>query len=88
MLGLSSALGWIRFMQDSFKFSQTLGPLVLMVKTMIFDSVIPFAVIYACFFAMTLSLMLGAYKVRRRYGDHHQRWPSRPVACMRRHAYV
>ena len=36
ILGFASALGWMRFMQDSFKFSQTLGPLVLMVKTMIF----------------------------------------------------
>ena len=34
LIGFSSALAWVRFMTDSFKFSTTLGPLVLMVTEM------------------------------------------------------
>ena len=32
MLGLSSGLGWMRFLQDSFKFSSNIGPLVTVVR--------------------------------------------------------
>jgi hypothetical protein len=37
ILGVAAFLGWMHFMQDSFKFSQTLGPLVLMVTRMLMD---------------------------------------------------
>ena len=62
LLGLSSALSWIRFMADSFKFSSALGPLVLMVYSMLQRDVLPFLVVYACFFCTSLTLLLGIYR--------------------------
>lgn len=62
VLGVSSALGWMRFLQDAFKFSSQLGPLVLLVSKMLNENVLPFVMMYACFFCMVLSLLTGAYQ--------------------------
>ncbi|KAL1525758.1 hypothetical protein AB1Y20_020601 [Prymnesium parvum] len=62
ILGVSNAMGWMRFLQYAFKFSSQLGPLVLLVTKMLYENVIPFVAMYACFFAMFLTLLNGAYQ--------------------------
>jgi len=61
ILGISSGMGWMRFLQDSFKFSASLGPLVLMVIKMCTQDVVPFVAMWLCFFSMCFSSMWGIY---------------------------
>jgi len=62
LLGCASALSWLRFMSDTFKFSEKLGPFVLMVSKMLIDNVSSFILMYICFFCMMLSLLYGFYR--------------------------
>jgi len=61
ILGFASALGWLRFLQDSFKFSPQMGPLVLMVQKMVVQNVLPFMTMFCCFFLMTFAWLWGVY---------------------------
>jgi len=61
VLGFASALGWMRFLQDSFKFSPQMGPLVLMIQKMLFENVLPFLTMFFCFFTMCFSWLWGIY---------------------------
>ena len=65
ILGLSSGLGWMRFLQDSFKFSASLGPLVLMVIKMSTQDIVPFALMWLCFFSLNFSSMWGIVRAAR-----------------------
>ena len=61
ILGLASGLGWVRFMQDSFKFSSNLGPLVLMVSKIVKRDVFGFVAMFMCFFSTFMSMLWGIY---------------------------
>eukprot|EP00326_Haptolina_ericina_P008952 CAMPEP_0181210514 /NCGR_PEP_ID=MMETSP1096-20121128/23269_1 /TAXON_ID=156174 ORGANISM="Chrysochromulina ericina, Strain CCMP281" /NCGR_SAMPLE_ID=MMETSP1096 /ASSEMBLY_ACC=CAM_ASM_000453 /LENGTH=1040 /DNA_ID=CAMNT_0023301805 /DNA_START=196 /DNA_END=3317 /DNA_ORIENTATION=+ len=61
ILGFASACGWFRFLQEAFKFSSELGPLVLMVRKIMFNNVVPFVLVWLCFFTMFFSLLWGLY---------------------------
>lgn len=48
-------------LQDSFKFSPQMGPLVLMVQKMVVQNVLPFMTMFVCFFLMTFTWLWGIY---------------------------
>lgn len=59
LLGLTSCLGWIRFMRNTFNYSPQLGPLLKMVFRMLGGDVAQWLILYSCFFASFQSLLLG-----------------------------
>ena len=59
LLGLTSCLGWIRFMRNTFNYSPKLGPLLKMVFRMLGGDVAQWLILYSCFFASFQSLLLG-----------------------------
>ncbi|KAL1503613.1 hypothetical protein AB1Y20_012090 [Prymnesium parvum] len=58
----ASALGWLRFMLDTSSLSAKIGPTVMMVMQIVKSDVLPFLVIYACFFCMMMTLLFGIYR--------------------------
>lgn len=61
VLAISGSLGWLRFLLTSFSFSPTLGPLVLIVLTMLRHDVMPFLIVYFCFFGTFQTALLGFF---------------------------
>jgi len=69
LLGISSGMGWLRFLLTAFKPSIQLGPLVLTVFEMFSRDIKPFVILYCCFFATVQTSLMGFFGAMRASKD-------------------